>query len=261
MKRGMLPFRPELVGLRFQDVLVRSALPVVPAVYGHVSSPQPPVEGGWGMLGNDYAGNCVAAKSCHAVQDWFWATGRPIPPFDGPTGLLNYSRMLVAQGGRPYNPDDPSTDTGLDPVAAAQYWQTTGILDASGATHKIGPFTSISDADELDLAGYLGGAADVCWALPSTAEAQFEAREVWDDTSQPPGDGHDTVLGGRNSAGNRMVVTWGRLQAFTEAYRAKYMVGGMSFASREYLLATGRTPEAIDWAQLAAYQPVIGGAA
>jgi hypothetical protein len=257
MKRGMLEFRRSAIGLRFGDILIRAKLPVVPKTYGHIPEAQPPTAGGWGMLGNLTAGDCVVAKACHATQDWFWATGKPVPRFTDASALALYSAMLVAQGGLPYDPNDPATDAGLDPVAAAQFWQTTGITDADGAVHKIGPFTAIDDADELDLAGYLGGAAAVCWALPSTAEAQFEAGEVWDDVSQPPGDGHDTMLGGRNSAGNRMVVTWGRLQAFTESYRAKYMVGGLSFASQDYLLATGKTPEAIDWAQLAAYQQSI----
>lgn len=257
MKRGMLRFRRDAIGLRFGDVLIRANLPVVPKVYGHVVSDQPPVKGGWGTLANLTVGCCVTSGGNHETQDWFWATGRAIPQFTDASTLADYSRCLVAQGSRPYDQNDPSTDIGLDPVATAQWRQTVGITDASGVVHKLGPFTAIDDADELDLAGYLGGAAAVLWALPSTAEDQFANREMWDDTSQPPGPGHYTMLGGRNSAGNRMVVSWGRLQAFSDAYLSKYMVGGLSFASQEYLLATGKTPESINWAALAAYQQTI----
>ena len=257
MKRGMLPFRRDAVPLSFGDFLVRPALPAVPPVYGHVVSAQPPVSGGWGNIGNLWAGNCVIAGGMHETQNWFWATKRVIPRFNDATGLADYSRALIAAGGVAYDPDDPATDVGLDPVEAAKWRQTVGLTDADGVVHKLGSFTAIDGPDELDLAGYLGGSAGVCWALPSTAEEQFRAGEVWDDTSQPPGAGHYTMLGGRNSAGNRMVVTWGRLQAFTEAYREKYMVGGMSYASREYLLATGKSPEGIDWAGLAAAQAAI----
>lgn len=257
MKRGCLPFRRSAVPLRFGDYLVRPNLPAVPKVFGHIGTDQPPVQGGWGTLGNINAGCCVMSGGGHETQTWFWATGRPIPLFSSPSTLADYSRALVAQGGKPYDPNDPSTDTGLDPVQAAQWRQSIGITDANGVNHKIGPFTAIDNSDELDLAAYLGGAAAVCWALPNSAEGQFRAGEVWDDVAGEPGDGHYTMMGGRNSAGNRIVVTWGRLQACSDAYVAKFMVGGLSFASQEYLLATGKTPESIDWSALQADQQAI----
>lgn len=253
MKRGLI-FPTEAPRLRFGDYLVRANLPAVPKVFGHVGADQPPVSGGWGNVGNRLAGNCPIAGAAHETQTWFWATGRPIPPFTDASGLADYSRALVALGGAPYDPTNPATDTGLDPVALASWRQTVGITDAAGGIHKIGPFASIGDPEELDLACYLFGAAAFCWQLPNSAEAQFRAGEIWDDTSGTPGAGHYTAFVGKNSAGNRMIVTWGRLQAVSDAYVAKYMYpapyGGISFLSQEYLLATGKSPEAFNWDQL-----------
>jgi len=256
MKRGLL-FPTEPPRLRFGDYLVRANLPAVPKVFGHVGADQPPVAGGWGGCGNFQAGDCSIAGACHETQTWFWATHRPIPPFTDASGIADYSRALVAQGGASYDPNNPATDTGLDPVALASWRQTVGITDAAGGVHKIGPFASIGDLDHLDLACYLFGAAAICWQLPDNAEAQFRAEEPWDDTSGAPGAGHYTAYVGRNTAGNRIIVTWGRLQAATPEYVEKYMYpapyGGISFLSQEYLLATGKSPESINWAQLNAY--------
>ena len=258
MKRGML-LPVEAPRLRFGDYPVLTNLPVVPKVFGHVGaaqppSPPPPGDKGWGNIGNRLAGNCPIAGAGHETQTWRWATGQPIPPFTDASGIADYSRALVAAGGLPYDPSNPATDTGLDPVVLASWRQTVGITDAAGGVHKIGPFSSIANLDELDLACYLFGAAAFCWNLPASAEDQFARGEPWDDTSGPGVGGHYTAYVGRNSAGNRMVVTWGRLQAVTDAYIATYMYpapyGGIAYLSREYLLATGNSPEAFNFDQL-----------
>ena len=253
MKRGMLLPQPGAVRIRLGDYLIRANLPVVPKVFGHVGRAQPPVDGGWGNVGNRTAGDCPIAGASHETQTWFWATGRPIPPFTDASGLADYSRALVAAGGLPYDPNNPATDTGLDPVVLASWRQTVGITDAVGVVHKIGPFASINDPDELDLAVVLFGAAAICWVLPDSAEGQFSQGEVWDDTSAVGTGGHYTAYVGRNSAGNRQVVTWGALQATNDAYLAKYQypqMRGLAYLSREYLLASGNSPEAINFAQL-----------
>jgi hypothetical protein len=243
--------------LQFADYLVRGNLPVVPKVFGHVSQAQPPVLGGWGMLGNSTAGCCVMSGACHETQTWFWATGRPVPDFTSASCLADYSRCLVAQGGPPYDPNNPATDTGLDPVAAALWRQTIGITDTNGAAHKIGPYAALDNPEEMALAGYLGGVAGTCWNLPDSAEDQFIRGEVWDDLSGTLSSGHYTEFAGRNSAGNLMFVTWGKLQAATDEYVAKYMSGAVAYLSKDYLLATGKSPEGINWDELAADQAAI----
>jgi hypothetical protein len=59
--RGMLPWRPEASPLNLRTYLRRDLMPVVPKVWGHVAKAQPPVRGGWQILGNDRYGNCGPA--------------------------------------------------------------------------------------------------------------------------------------------------------------------------------------------------------
>ena len=252
--RGMKPFRPEAIPLKFGNYMKSSLLPTVPKIWGHVRLAQPPSPGGWGMLGNDQAGCCVMSGGSHEHQTWAWATGRPIPRFTDQSVLADYSKCLVSQGGRPFDPNDPDTDTGLDPVAAAHWRQTVGITDADGIVHKVGPVVQLTSIAQMEMAGYLFGCVGMCWNLPGSADAQFEAHHIWDDLSSPPEGGHYTELAGRNSKGNLIFITWGAAQAATDAYVEQNMSGATCYLSEEYLLATGKSPEGINWAQLASDQ-------
>jgi len=241
LKRGcLLPKEPPKLKLR--DYLVRPMLPKVPKVFGHLTAAAPP--GGWSMLGNNNKGDCVMAGAAHETMLWAWATNRSIPKFDT-AGVVG--QYLNLTGG---------ADTGLDPVSAAQWRQNVGITDADGKVHKIDAYVQIENVDELKLAGYLFGCAGQCWSLPDTAEDQFSAGQVWNDLSGPPDpdEGHYTPFGGVNSVGNLEFLTWGQIQGASEAYTAKYMVtnGCIAYLSQEYLLATGLSPEAINWGDLEA---------
>lgn len=258
MKRGMLPFRPQAIALRLSDVLVKAKLPAIPAHFGHVGAAQPPCKGGWGMAGNSRAGDCVVAGGAHETQVFCWATGKPIPTFSDKTALANYSRCLVATGGSAYDPNDPSTDTGLDPVQAAQWRQAVGITDDSGAVHKIASYVSIKGVEEMQIAMYYGGAAAIAWGLPDSAETQFDAGEIWDDLSGEPTGGHYTSGVGINSKLMPFTVTWGALQGFTWDYFDKWSDGGISYLSHDYILATGKSPEGIDWGILQEYMKQLG---
>ena len=241
LKRGCKIVAHDRVRLRFGDYVDRSKLPTVPKKFGHLIAAAPP--GGWGILGNDQYGCCVMAGAAHEHMLWAWATKRPIPPFTTAGVVEQY---LERTGG---------SDDGLDPVAIAGWRQRTGIKDAQGVSHKIDAYARISSLDDLDLAVYLFGIAAFCWRLPDNAEDQFGAEHIWDDTSKPPDDnnGHYTPIGGKNSVGNYQFLTWGRIQAATPAYTAKYMDAGgcLAYLSQEYLLATGASPEAIRWGDLA----------
>ena len=47
--------------------------------------------------------------------------------------------------------------------------------------------------------------------------------------------GHYVPVIGRNSAGNFLVITWGRLHAATPEFVTKYMDEGIAYLSLEYL--------------------------
>jgi hypothetical protein len=246
LRRGMAPWQPEAIKLKMSDYLVLSAVPPVPATFGHVHSPAP--SGGWGLLGNDKAGDCVLAGAAHETIVWAWATRRPIPRFTAPNVLKQYYALA---GG---------ADGGLDPIATAKWRCSNGLADADGDIHKVKAFGAISGTAELEQATYLFGVCGVGAALPDSAEQQFQNREPWSDLSSEPNkkNGHYFVVVGKNSKGNYMVVTWGRLQAMTPAYFDRYAVGGLCYFSQEYLTETGKSPELFDEAQLDADLAALG---
>lgn len=249
-KRGLLPFRRNSILLSFADYVVPSKLPALPAGgFGHVSNTPPPIPGGWQWYNNNTAGCCVVAGGEHEHMLLAMATGRTIPTFRNTT-LANYSKMLVAQGGSPYNPDDPSTDTGLDLQAAAKYRQDVGLVDDNGNIHKIDGYALITDVDELEIATYCFGVAGLQLNLPKSADGQFQDGEIWDDLRGIASDGHYPPCFGVNSVGNLILSTWDNVQGATKAYVDRYWGAGVAYLSREYLTSSGKSPEMIDWASL-----------
>jgi hypothetical protein len=238
LMRGMLPWRPEAVKLQMRSYLLSDALPQVPPTFGHVHHAAPP--GQWGMLGNDKAGDCVLAGAAHETMTWAWAVRRPIPVFSTVNVLKQYRALT---GGH---------DKGLDPIATAKWRVSNGITDADGAVHRVKAFGSVGSLSDVELAVYLFGVCGVGAQLPNSAEQQFIDGRPWDDVTGEPQDGHYFPIVGKNSSGNLMAVTWGKLQAVTPAYFDKYAVGAICYFSREYLLETGKSPEMFDETQLEA---------
>lgn len=238
LKRGMSSFRIEDIPLKFSSYIKRAKLPKVPTPFGHVLKNNP--AGGWGMLGNDQYGDCTIAGIAHGDMVWNWAAHSGIPPYTTNQIVTQY---MTLTGG---------VDSGLDPVAVAQWWQNHGLVDASGKVHKIRSFTAVETVNEAIEAAYLFGFAGLALMLPDNAEDQFSAGHPWDDTSgaPSPNEGHFVPLVGRNSAGDLMVVTWGTLQAVTDDWLQKYMVGGVAYTSQEYMLVSGLSPEGFDFSQL-----------
>jgi hypothetical protein len=245
-------FHPHLLTLNLSDVINRARLPILPKNgFGHVRNIPP--AGGWGMLGNNKAGNCVTAGACHETMLMAIATGRPVPRFDDATSFKNYSSMLVAEGGAPYNPNDPSTDTGLDVTLAAQYRQRTGIVDADGIIHKIDAFAKVNNVDELMIAVYCFGVCGLGLGLPDNAEDQFTEGHAWDDLSDVPSDGHYPPAMGVNSLGQIVCNTWNDIQGATLPYVDKYADEMVAYLSKEYMTAAGVSPELINWSVLEDY--------
>lgn len=234
--RGMKNWSTAQIALKFS--VYAKALPTPPLYFGHVGTAQPPIGGGWGMLGNDSVGDCVVAGAAHILMTWNWATKRNIPHFATQEIVQQYFTLT---GG---------PDSGLDPVAFAAWWQKVGLSDSAGVAHKVRSYTALSDPSQAVDAAYCFGAAGIGLYIPDSAESQFEQGQVWDDLASKPAGGHFVPLVGRNSHGNLVVVTWGRLQAMTPAYFAKYWMGGVAYTSQDYMTARGLSPEGFDFAQL-----------
>jgi hypothetical protein len=238
-KLGLNPPRPGSIKMRFGSYLTAAALPPVPAVF-----PDFPTFArirNWGMLGNDTAGDCYWAGAAHETMLLYGAAGMKVPMFTTRTTLDDY-HAATGPG-----------DVGTDMQAGCAYRQKKGIVDALGNQHKIEFYTSLTPGNfsELDLAVYLFGVAGIGVQLPDTAEAQFNYGEVWgvEPGSESKG-GHYIPCIGRNSHGNYLVVTWGRLQAVDPEWLEEYMDQGVVMVSQERVNAEGLTPQGINMAQL-----------
>ncbi len=221
---GKKPARPGSITLKLGAVLNSTALPTPPLEIGV------PAVQNWFMLGNNEYADCVFAGAAHETKLWASSLGKYVP-FTTTDVLGDYSAVTG------FRINDPSTDQGTDVQTAAAYRQKTGIRDAEGNRHKIDAYAAMTpgDLDELAQAVYLFGAVGVGFQLPASAQAQFTAGHVWDDLSGAGHDGHYVPCVGRNSAGNFLFVTWGRLQAATPAWVAAFMDEAVAYLSVEQL--------------------------
>jgi hypothetical protein len=181
-KLGKTPAR-NTVALKFAMVFNADVLPTPPKAFGHENLM---ADGNWHGLGNDSVSCCVFAGAAHEHMLWTMVGGQPRSRFTVKDVLSDYSAVTG------YDPAKPDSDQGTDMQVAAAYRQKTGILDATGARHKIDAYAAlrVGDLDELALATWLFGACGCGFQIPSSAEAQFDAGEPWDIVAG------DTTVGG-----------------------------------------------------------------
>ena len=246
-KLGKTPAR-NAVSLKFSMVFNAAKLPTPPLVFGHENLM---ADGNWFGLGNDRVGDCVFAGAAHEHMLWTMVGGQPRSRFTTADVLSDYAAVTG------FDPAKPETDQGTDMQVAAAYRQKTGIRDALGIRHKIDAYAALraGDTAELALATWLFGATGCGFNIPSSAEAQFEAGQPW---TIVPSDsiegGHYNVCVGRNSDGNFLFISWGRVQAATPAWVGYYMDEGLSYLSMESLnSSTKMTPEGFSYDVLQEY--------
>lgn len=241
---GKKPARPEGVKLRLASYLDTAELPPVPALIGNFSAwPQ-----NFRMLANDSVGCCVEAGAAHETMLLKADAGYSVPMFSNSVILKDYQDC-----GSGYKVGDESTDQGTDVQQYAAYRQNTGILDAAGVRHKINIYTAlqVGNVNELALAVYLFGCVGIGVQLPNYAMDQFARFEPWSvQSDNGTAGGHYIPLIGRNSIGNWICVSWGRLQALTPSFISSFMDEGLAFVSQERLNAKGISPQGFDYAGL-----------
>jgi hypothetical protein len=240
-KTGKLPAQPMDTAIRFGDIFTN--LPVPPPVFGHeaLMGDQP-----WNMLGNDEFGNCVWAAAAHDMYLWSLMGGRPRIHITTLDTLLDYGAVTGFQIG------DKSTDKGTEMSAAVEYYRTVGIRDSSGERHPISSYVALNpgDTDQLATAVYLFGAIDIGISISSAQSQQFEQGVPWHSTMNPFTGGHCVPIVGRNSEGNFLCVTWGRLQAITPEFIQKNMDEGYAYLSENIIGLSGLSPENFNQAEL-----------
>lgn len=227
LKLGKLPPVEDKRDLKFSDYLV-STLKPAPVGYGHASL----VKNDWGMLGNDYYGDCTCAGAAHRAMVWNAAGGRQIS-FKTQDVLGVYSAVTG------FDPNDPSTDQGAMIRDVLKYCRNTGMKDANGVVHKIGAYVSIDAKDfkQLLQALYLFEVVEIGFEVPAFAMDQFNDGDPWvleNHNTQIEG-GHDVPIVGRPNAEGLQVVTWGQIQKMGKGFYEKYNDEAWAIISPEML--------------------------
>lgn len=225
-KLGKRPARPDAVKLKMATYFKPVDMPTPPRRFGHFGSVQ-----AWDMFANDKFGCCVWAGAAHETRIWT-REGGTAADFSDADVLGDYAAVTK------FNPADPDSDQGTDMTLAASYRRKTGVLDKAGNRHKIDSYLGLrpGDPDQLALAAYLFGAVGVGLQFPEIAFDQFDAGQPWAPVRGAHADGgHYVPVVGRNSSGNFLCITWGRLHAMTPAFLREFNDESLAYVSLEPL--------------------------
>ena len=236
-KLGLKPPRPDSIAMKFGSYFKAADLPAVPKVFG-----RPWLIRNWGMLGNDHYGDCYWAGAAHETAMLCADADIKVPTFTTNNVLSDYRDCTGS-----------SADEGTDMQQGAAYRQKTGIVDILGKRHTIDIYTALRPGDlkELDLAVFLLGIAGVGVQLPNSTQYQFNNAEPFSVVRGADViGGHYIPVIGRNSMGDYLAVTWGRLTAITPGWIAEYMDQGTAILSRERLSQKGLSPQGYNLSQL-----------
>jgi hypothetical protein len=226
--------------LQFRDYFKVASLPTPPKTFGWWSAVP---ESSWGMLGNDQYGDCVVARSMHAVKYRNAVQTRTVD-FSTADALDDY-----------YAVNGTTADNGTDPLAMEKYLQVTGVRDMTNTRHKIDGSVVLRTGypSDLFLAMWLFDGCSIPVDLPNSAEDQFANGQPWTVVAGATSvGGHDVMGLGVNSSGNIVCVTWGGLQAMTIEWFNKYNDLLICDFSLEALDAKGLSSRGYDKAALVA---------
>lgn len=208
-------------------------LPKLPSQFGHEGLVK-----SWGMLANDRVGDCYVAGSMHETM-LLNAEGGKTVLFTDDCAIKDYSGITGYDG-------TPATDKGTQCRDGFKYRQQTGLIDAAGVRHKIGPFGTlpVGDINRLLEALYIFGTVGIGVQLPTSAMDQFNAGKPWSVVrgSSIEGGHYVPVVAKRDMI---YIVTWERLVPVTNAFIAKYMDEGWFYQTEESL-TNGKTLEGFD---------------
>lgn len=238
-------------------------LPPAPAAADYLAA----LNGGWEMLGNDQAGDCVGvtwanfrrlvttvltATGYYPTQDQVWAVYRTQNPQFDPNG------GSATGPGSPY-------DQGMDIQTLLEYLVTTGGPDGVKALG----FAAVNPRNpaEVKAAIALFGAVWTGIRVLDSNTTEFADGQPWDYSPNSAVDGgHSVLTGGYGPpgagalAGDERFITWAQETSFTDAFwlhcveEAWVVIWPEMLGSREFLAG-------IDLAQFAADYTAITGKA
>ena len=233
--------------MKFSDYVDLTQLPPLPAGdFGHTALVTQP----WDIYMNDTLGDCVVAAKQHKVRLWdAEGTGSDTVTFSDATTINNYG--LFGN----YNPDNPGSDQGCDPVTAAHLELTTGVLDDAGHRHKPGVVLQLQAGnwEQLLYAAYLFDGVELGILVTADMQTAFANDEPWDLPQFNPNNvegGHCVPVVAR-VGGLPQSITWGAPQALTQAlYTApQFNPITLCYASQEKL-RNGKDVNGLSWSDM-----------
>jgi hypothetical protein len=243
MKFGLKPFAPDPRDLQFAKYRTPTPLPPHPVLFGHED-----LITDWGILGNDQYGDCAFAGPDHEEMLWTAMGGAPVS-FTLENVLSDYAAVTG------FDPATGANDNGADMHDVATYRQKTGMIDSTGARHKIGAYVFIDprNYDQFLEAIWLFGCVGMGIKVPQSALDQFHAGEGWSVVPRWHWGGRQ-IVGGHYicAVANRtspMIVTWGKAIPMTSDFYQTYCDVCVAYVSPEMLTA-GKSPEGFDLATL-----------
>jgi len=219
--------------------------------------PLPPfeIDNTYGITYPDYhnsgqgsIGDCVEAAVGNGVLTWSTLTKNPVE--------LPYSAILDAYevvGG--YDPTNPLTDLGTDPLQLLSYWLNTGI-----GGNKCDGFAYIDpDRMQAEVATTMYGGFICCLNLPVSAQLQTFNGPWAVPSGGPVGEGapgswggHCVFIVGYNVAKGIACTTWQGLQWMTWGFWKTYTNVNYVVTSDNWIGANGLSPSNFDQAALVA---------
>ncbi len=226
----------------FKQYFLPHLMPPVPAVFGHQNAYPPR---GWGMLNNSVLGDCAVAGGMHVCQLWRQVINKPIR-FTNADARQDY--FAITGGG----------DDGMDMVTMAKYWQNIGFRDSRNIRHKILAYLHVDGThlERVDTAAYLFDAVGLGISVGQQEMQEFTYRQPWANPNSIATGYHYVPMVGKDND-YRYVVTWGGLQAVTEAWLKAKVNEVVAVLSDENLIA-GRSLEGFDMDALEADLEGVG---
>ena len=239
-KLGKQPARYDSRDLVWEDLRPKGVkLPSFPKPHGGYGGDFASSPTGWRGLGNmpcddgsivqaqfpaafDGAGDCFPAGQCHSVMEACRNGGAPIPDFTSLNVLRdNYTPITVLENnGQGYDPVSGANDVGTDPRTGLSYHQKTGMVDAAGHAHKIGPYYSVEiNLDTMWDVLWLSQCLGLGLVFTDAAMHQFEKGQTWTYVPGAAQDGgHWVIVVGHPDDSIWSGVTWERRQHMTGTY-------------------------------------------
>jgi hypothetical protein len=206
--------------------------------------------------GNDSVGDCVLAEEAHFVGVATGNTGQ-LYSYSAAQTLAAYSAITG------YNPADPSTDQGTDPIACMNYFCQNPYADGT----KLAGYAEVDANNEAEVQFALSAFGNLkMWiGLPDPWINPFPSGNgfIWDIGTANPNQGHcigspaynSPRIVGSNCQGIQ-VMTWGMIGTITwRAIKALFSdAGGGGLAVRvtpDWLIKnSGKTPSGFAYADL-----------